>query len=172
MVLDKKTIEQLKNSNEAVFEQIYHETKRGVYAIIFSIVKDFDRTEDIMQDVYMRMLIKIEQYKIGSNFRNWLLQIAKNQAIDFYRTTKKWAHIEDDAIDYLAESSEVSPDIEDSFYRMLDCLDETEKMIVLLKVIDERSHQEIAKIIKKPLGTVLWLYQRALGKLKKYNGDV
>lgn len=172
MVLDKKTIEQLKNSNEAVFEQIYHETKRGVYAIIFSIVKDFDRSEDIMQDVYMRMLIKIDQYKIGSNFRNWLLQIAKNQAIDFYRTTKKWAPVKDDAIDYIAESSEANPDIEDSFYRMLDCLDETEKMIVLLKVIDERSHQEIARIIKKPLGTVLWLYQRALGKLKKYNGDV
>lgn len=172
MVLDKNTIEQLKQHNEAVFESIYHETKKGVYAIIFAIVKDYDRTEDILQDVYMRMLIKIDQYKVGSNFKNWLLQIAKNQAIDYYRRTKKLASVDDEQIDFMIDNNQETPDEKSSFESMLECLDETEKTIVLLKVVDEMSHQEIARIIHKPLGTVLWLYQRALSKLKKYRGDM
>jgi hypothetical protein len=38
-MIDHKTIIELKNKNEAAFEYVYHKTKRGVYAMIFSIVK-------------------------------------------------------------------------------------------------------------------------------------
>lgn len=170
MILDQKHVELLKQNHEATFEKIYHETKRGVYTMIFSITKNHLHTEDLMQDVYMKMLIKIDQYRVGTNFMNWLLQIAKNQAIDFYRKNVKTTTVEDQNMDYLLENYEAKPDEHDLIMSMLDILDETEREIVLLKVVDEMSHKDIAKIINKPLGTVLWLYQRALGKLKNYHG--
>jgi RNA polymerase sigma-70 factor (ECF subfamily) len=172
MILDQQSVDKLKQRNEAIFEAIYAQTKRGVYAIIFSIIQDHASSEDIMQDVYMKMLVKIDHYKVGTNFANWLLQIAKNQAIDVYRQQKKHVSVSDDVIHLAEISKEETPEEQDLLIRMLDLLDETEKIIVLLKTVDEKSHQDIAKIVHKPLGTVLWLYHRALRKIRDYMGDV
>jgi len=44
-------------------------------------------------------------------------------------------------------------------------LNQKERMIVLLKVVDEKTHQEIADMLQMKLGTVLWIYQKAIKKL-------
>lgn len=170
MILDQRKIELLKQNHEKTFEEIYHETKRGVYAMIFSITKSHPITEDLMQEVYMKMLIKIDQYRVGSNFMNWLLQIAKNQAIDAYRRNQKITHVDETDMDFISDGEHTKPDQEDSLQHMLEILDETERQIVMLKVIDELTHREIAKIVHKPIGTVLWLYQKAMDKLKHFQG--
>ncbi|MDY0295154.1 MAG: RNA polymerase sigma factor [Acholeplasmataceae bacterium] len=170
MILDQRKIELLKQNHEKTFEEIYHETKRGVYAMIFSITKSHPMTEDLMQEVYMKMIIKIDQYRVGTNFINWLLQIAKNQAIDTYRRNQKTTNVDESDMDMISGSEKSKPDEEDTMQRMLEILDDTERQIVMLKVIDELTHREIAKIVKKPIGTVLWLYQKAMDKLKHYQG--
>jgi RNA polymerase sigma-70 factor (ECF subfamily) len=49
---------------------------------------------------------------------------------------------------------------------MLKSLDDTSKEIVILHVINELKFKEIAKIVDKPLGTVLWIYNKAIKTLK------
>ena len=49
-------------------------------------------------------------------------------------------------------------------------LTDEEKEIVLLRIVDDMKHKDIAKIVDKPLGTVTWLYQQALDKMKKVRG--
>lgn len=171
MILNQRHIDLLKQNHEETFEKVYHETKTSVYAMIFSITKSHPQAEDIMQDVYMKMLIKIDQYRVGTNFKNWLLQIAKHQAIDEYRKKQKVHYVDEETVDLLPKGNDENPDQDDVMKYMMAQLNEIERQIVLLKAVDGLSHQEIAKIVKKPLGTVLWLYQRALGKLKHYMGD-
>lgn|SRR5690554_5777366 len=171
MKLSQSMIEQLKNGNDALFEKIYHDTKRGVYGIIFSILRDHDQTNDAMQEVYMKMLIKINQYKIGSNFISWLMQIAKYHAIDMYRKDKNKVHVDDDVLEQMTPASNDEPDKKTQVAMMLDILDEDERIIVVLKVLDDLTHKEISKVVDKPLGTVLWIYQKAIAKLKKYYGE-
>ena len=124
-------------------------------------------TEEIMQDVYMKMLIKINQYRVESNFLNWLLQIAKNQAIDYYRKNKKTLTVD---TDYFAtkKANEDSPADLDFLDQMMTILDEDERIIVMLKVFDELKFREIAEFVDKPMGTVLWMYQNAMKKMKAY----
>ena len=43
--------------------------------------------------------------------------------------------------------------------------------VFILHVIDELKHKEIAKILKKPLGTITWLYNKAVNKLKERIGE-
>ncbi|RJX24140.1 MAG: RNA polymerase sigma factor [Acholeplasma sp.] len=172
MTLDHQAIKRLKAHDNPTFEKIYDETKRGVYAIVFSVTKSHEDTNDLLQDVYMKMLIKIDQYKVGSNFLNWLLQIAKNHAIDYYRREKKVTRVDEDQIHHIQSNYDENPDESDQFQRMIEALDEDERMIVLLKIVDDLTHQEIAKITQKPLGTVLWIYQKAINKLKRFGGDV
>ena len=46
-------------------------------------------------------------------------------------------------------------------------LNETERQIVTLHVISGFKHREIAELLEKPVGTVLWTYNNALGKMRK-----
>ena len=46
------------------------------------------------------------------------------------------------------------------------------KEVVTLHVINDLKFKEIAKIMKKPLGTVLWIYNKAIKKLRDKVGDV
>lgn len=171
MILNQRHIDLLKQNHEETFEKVYHETKASVYAMIFSITRSHPQAEDLMQDVYMKMLIKIDQYRVGTNFKNWLLQIAKHQAIDEYRKKQKVQYVDEHTVDLMSMTQDEAPDQDDLMNHMMEQLNEIEREIVLLKIVDGMSHQDISKIVKKPLGTVLWLYQRALGKLKHYMGE-
>lgn len=172
MTLDHQAIKRLKAHDNQMFEEIYQETKRGVYAIVFSVTKSHETTQDLMQDIYMKMLVKLDQYRLGTNFLNWLLQIAKNQAIDYYRKERKIHFIDEDQIQQISSTYNETPDQEELFRRMMEVLDDDERTIVLLRIVDDLTHQEISKIVKKPLGTVLWMYQKAMKKLKSFGGDL
>jgi RNA polymerase sigma-70 factor (ECF subfamily) len=78
----------IEKDNEA-FRIVYENTKKGVFSMIISIVNNKAATEDLMQDAYMKMIKNIKQYKKGRNFIAWLLQIAKNTALDHYRKEKR-----------------------------------------------------------------------------------
>ncbi|MFA7417825.1 MAG: sigma-70 family RNA polymerase sigma factor, partial [Acholeplasma sp.] len=68
-------------------------------------------------------------------------------------------------------SPESASDDQDIF-KILDLLDEIEKEVVTLHIINDLKFREIAKILKKPLGTVLWIYNKAIKKLRDKVGDV
>lgn len=165
MILDEVTIQELKTSNNKTFEKIYQETVRGVYSMVFSIIRNHTVTEDLVQDIYMRMLVKIDQYRLNSNFYNWLLQIAKHIAIDYYRKNKRTLLVDISEIDLFNRSAGETPDQSEYFMSLMNKLNQKERMIVLLKVVDEKTHQEIADMLQMKLGTVLWIYQKAIKKL-------
>lgn len=167
MVIKQKYIDKLKQRDEDTFEYIYDLTKKGVYIIIFNVVKDHDVTQDIMQDVYLKMLNSIESYKEKTNFYNWLLMIAKNQAIDYYRREKKMIHMDETDFQEQFSTHEENPEQKDTFDRLLSVLSDDERQIVLLKIVDNLKHKDIAALLNMPLGTVLWMYQEALKKMRE-----
>jgi RNA polymerase sigma-70 factor (ECF subfamily) len=161
-------IEGLKGKSEEAFEYIYHETKHSVYAMILSIVRDRSLTEDVMQDTYIKMLSSINSYQKGKSFRNWLLTIARNQAIDYYRKHKKEVLMDTSEDEYLLPQQNSDTMNKMRSEELLGILTEEEREIVLLRIVDNIKHRDIARIVDKPLGTVLWLYQKAIRKMQKY----
>jgi RNA polymerase sigma-70 factor (ECF subfamily) len=51
---------------------------------------------------------------------------------------------------------------------LMNILTQEEREIVLLRIVDNIKHKDIARIVNKPLGTVLWIYQKAIRKMQKY----
>jgi RNA polymerase sigma-70 factor (ECF subfamily) len=49
----------------------------------------------------------------------------------------------------------------------LSILSEEERQIVLLKAVDGMKHHEIAKLLEKPTGTIMWIYNKAIKKMQK-----
>lgn len=157
----------IEKKNEA-FEVIYENTKKGVFSMILSIVNNKAATEDLMQDTYMKMIQRIRQYKKGRNFYAWLLQIAKNTALDYYRKEKRMGVYDPQENEYMFDGTYNDPE-HFAVYDMIQPLDDDEKQIVLLRIVSDLKFKDIAKAVQKPLGTVLWIYNKAIKKLQDYN---
>lgn len=167
----KHLVQRIIQKDNNAFDLLYHKTKYSVYAIIYSVVKDKQTTEDLVQDTYIKMLRTIESYQPKYQFKTWLLTIAKRIAYDYYRKNKNISLIDVQEQEYLL------PSTDDSIYQkmesemFLSILTEEERTIVLLKVVDGMKHHEIGKLMNKPQGTIMWLYQKAIKKMQAYGKE-
>ncbi len=165
----KPNIKKLKAKDQAAFEAVYQQTKHAVFAMVIPIVKDQSLAEDVMQETYITMLEKINSYNPRYKFINWLLTIARNKAIDMYRTRDK-----DWLID-ASENTDIFSSHESSIEKRLEVedylshLNAEQKQIVLLKVVGELTHKDIAYLLNKPLGTITWMYSEAI-KIMQQSG--
>ena len=167
----KALVKRLQDGDIAVFDMIYYETKSVVYYTILSIVKDKSLSEDIMQDTYIKMLEKIHSFKPRYGFKSWLVTIARNMAINEYNRRKRELSFDPSEDEYIFGTVESSSEKELMVKEMLEVLDETEREVVILHVIGDLKHREIAEILKKPIGTVTWIYNKAINKIKSDFGE-
>jgi RNA polymerase sigma-70 factor (ECF subfamily) len=164
-------LDALAEKDEQAFAYVYEQTKRGVYSVIVSIVRDRHTTEDLMQDTYMKMLQNLHSYQRGRNFAAWLFEIAKNLAYDHLRKNKPVIPTDPQEQSYVFDHpQETSPKTEYTMEELMAPLDALERQIVLLRVVSETKFKDIALTVDKPLGTVLWIYNKALAKMKKSIG--
>lgn len=165
-------IEQLRKKDYSSFDTFYELTKKQVFFAIVSIIKDQDLTEDLMQDTYVKFLEKIDQYRPNENPYAYLSRIGRNLAINSYNRRKK--EVVSEEIFETIPSLETVSDKEDDqdILKILDLLDLDEREVVTLHVINDLKFREIAESMNKPLGTVLWIYNKAIKRLKKEIGDV
>jgi RNA polymerase sigma-70 factor, ECF subfamily len=162
-----KQIKLLKQKNQEAFEAIYHETKHAVYAMILPIVRDRSLAEDVMQETYIKMIENINSYNNKYKFINWLLTIAKNQAIDFYRKNQNEFSVDGEDYLYLFkdERASIEKKLEAEYY--LSFLTKEEQQIVLLKTVAGLTHKDIAYQLGKPIGTITWQYNEAIKKMRQ-----
>lgn len=161
-------IDLMMNKDEAAFFEVYQQTKAGVYSVIASIIKDRQAIEDLMQETYIKMLKSLNQYQKGRSFTSWLLQIAKNLALDYYRKHQKEVVMDIQENEYLFTKNQVNEnqEIDLELNEMLSSLTIDEREVVTLKIVSEMKFKDIAESLNKPLGTVLWIYNKAIKKVK------
>lgn len=162
----KRIIYELKHDNLDFFDDFYDLTKKQVYYAIMMIVKDVEATEDIMQDTYLRFLNNINRYKDNTNVIAFIVTIARNLAINYYNRRKKEMYF--DYTNYEDFQGHKNTPLLDLMY---ETLEGEELQVFTLHIIDELKHREIAKIMKKPLGTITWLYNKAVKKMKQKVGE-
>lgn len=167
----KALVKKLQNGDITVFDTIYYETKSVVYYTILSIVKDKSLAQDIMQDTYLKMLDKIHSFKPRYGFKSWLVTIARNAAINAYNRRKRELSFDPSVDEYIFGVVESSSEKELIVKEMLETLDEIEREVIILHVIGDLKHREIAVILKKPLGTITWIYNKAINKIKNNFGE-
>jgi len=121
----------------------------------------------MMQNTYIRLRTTIASYRAGGNAYAWLYTIAKNATLNEITRKKRefTVDIDDDSASF--GSYTMDDDGSPVTAVMNKTLNETERQIVTLHIISGFKHREIAELLEKPLGTVLWTYNNALGKMKK-----
>jgi len=167
MTINKQTLNKLYTHNQDAFKEVYDKFFRIVYYVIYSIVKDREVAEELVQDTFVKMWNNIHLFNIDTNFQAWLLSIAKNIAKDFLRSKKPVQLIEEMQIVCNSMHTKVLYEFNTDVNGVLS---ELEYDIIVLTVVYNLKRREVAEYLNKPLGTVLRVYKEALDKLKKLYG--
>ena len=167
MVTLKQMIRQFKVKEYQSFDLFYEQTKQKVFFAVINIIKDESLVDDIMQETYLKFLKNIDKVKSDGNVSAYLQRIARNLAIDLYNERKKEVY-GDDIFETIPAEEETH---QEEIFEILEMLEPDEKEVVTLHIINDLKFREIAEMMDKPLGTVLWLYQKSLKKLKEKVGD-
>lgn len=160
-------IDLLIQKDEHAFNLVYDASHKTIFAVIKSIVKSQTVTEDLMQDTYMKAIAKIHTYKRNKKFLSWLSSIAHNLAIDYYRVNNRVSHIDIMDNENLFPADAPRSDQDHFIFDIMSTLTDEVRQIVLLHIVGEETFINISKTLNKPLGTVLWLYNKGLKQLKK-----
>ena len=164
-------VAKFQNGDMTLFDSIYYETKSVVYYTILGIVKDKSLAEDIMQDTYLKSLEKIHSFKPRFGFKSWIVTIARNMAINEYNRRKRELSFDPSVDEYIFGQEESHSEKELIIRDILEYLDETEREVVVMHVLGDLKHREIADILKKPIGTITWIYNKAINKAKEKFGE-
>ncbi len=155
-------LRRISEGDNIAFEKLYLETRRGLYAFLYTYLHNHHDVEDAMQDVYLKIKRNIHLYDPTRNGRAWMLEIAKNHALNEIRRQKKQEQRED--VDELSSCPpKDSLSVTDLMERILS---EEERRIIVLHVLWGYKHREIGEIIGAPTGTVTSKYKRATEKLR------
>ncbi len=151
---------------ENVFEEFYNKYYKLVFKISFSVLKNYENSEDVTQEVFAK-IYKLSSDKFPTKKEvSWLYTVTKNESITYLRKIKNAENIDD-----MYKISDDNEDIEeiiskDKYNRIIENLPEIEKEIVSLKILGGLSFKEISKLLSIPIGTIQWHYYKAVDKLK------
>lgn len=164
----KQIIKELKVNDYRSFDEFYELTSKLVYYVIADIIKNSQTIEDLMQDTYLKFLKNINNIDPNHNPNAYLAQIAKNLAINEFNKRKRVivddTHFTNLQDPYKKEETGIDLGI-------INYLDGIEKEVVTLKIIGNLKLREIAEMLDKPLGTIQWIYNTAIKKLRKKVGE-
>jgi len=156
----------LLNNDHSAFEKIvvkYQSDVRGLFVKLTNGNKAL--ADDLAQDSFIRVYKYLKTFKATADFSTWLYRVSYNVFIDYTKSLKKT----NDIVGYDCVSDDdkdVGSEID--LQNAMRVLNENEKVAILLHYDKGYSHNEIAKIMEIPLGTVKTNILRAKEKLKKY----
>ncbi len=160
---DKRIIDGLKKKSEDAFEECYYKYKNLVYYVIIKMTRNKELAEELVQDTFVKMYQQIDKFD-GSYFQAWLLTIAKNLTLNELKKQK----LEIEFADYLvAEELDTKNEMKQLLHDLQEVLNPKEYDVFIFKVIYDMKQREIAEYMNMPIGTVGWMYQEALKKVKK-----
>ena len=162
----KELLIQLQNDKMEYFDEFYNLTKNKVFYMAYSILQDYHLSEDILQDTYVKLLKHKNKVKVDGNILSYLLEISKNLSLNYVNKHKKVVNIDNIIFKYEEQYQEEFEELK-LVKDMKKILNENEFQIVILKIINELTNNEIAQLLNKPLGTVLWTYNNAIKKLRR-----
>ena len=172
----KKKLEELfkeiKQGNNQTMQDLYEQYKALVYGVAFSILKNKEDSEDIVQIVFLK-IFRLEKEKLPTrNVATWIYSVTKNETLNFLKNKKEEFNI--DELYYItSENKELNEIVEiDSYNKIIIKLPIKEQEIISLKILSGLSFKEISMILGVPIGTVQWRYYKGLHTLKLLLGNL
>jgi RNA polymerase sigma factor (sigma-70 family) len=169
---EQELVDLLRAQNAQAFSYLYDNYSGALYGIINSIVTDRETANDILQEVFVNIWRKISSYDPDKGrLFTWMLNVARNAAIDkvrskAYRDLSKNQQLPEN-VDVSNELAIAGPKVDEiGLKKLLTNLKPEQKQLIDLSYFQGWTHEEIAKLLNIPLGTVKTRIRTALTLLR------
>ncbi len=162
----------LRDKSEAGFQHLYDHYSGALYGVILRIVQSKEYTEEIIQDVFVKIWNSIHQYDSSKGrFYTWMINIARNTAIDYLKSKGFQNELKNQTIpDFVYNNTEFSTTNDSSDFiglsNVLENLESDKRELINLAYYQGFTQVEISDKLKIPLGTIKTKMRGALMKLK------
>ena len=172
---DNKLVRLIKLGDKDAFQTLVKKHYSNIYSYCYRSVQNKDIAEDLTQEIFMKLVSSIYNYRFTGKFTNYIFTIAVNTCADYFRKTKH-----NYEYDYEIEtivSKELSPEELMIKYNeqavikhKIDILPDIQKDAIILYYYHDLKAKDIAIITGVPLATVKSRIKQGLDKLKKSYG--
>ncbi|NKI32718.1 RNA polymerase sigma factor [Croceivirga thetidis] len=166
-------IEKFKQKDMAAFEKLYAMYAENIHGVINTIIRDPERSEELCQDVFIKVWNNAESYNSSKGrFFTWILNIARNTAIDELRSKTYKNQKKNLRADYIVGILE-QPDENANKYdiigleKLLKGLKKKCSQIIELLYFKGFTQKEAAKQLDIPLGTVKTRNRNCISKIRE-----
>lgn len=180
MLSDKQLLELYMAGDKRVISQLLERHTRRLRDYIRMMVKDPDIADDLLQEVLIKVVDVMNdgRYTDKGKFLPWLMRIAHNRVLDYFRAQKQVRYINEASAGYdilgstritenSIEDDIISEQIADDLRALIEELPEEQREVVKMRYYDELSFKEIAERTNVGINTALGRMRYALINLRK-----
>ncbi len=153
----------LQQGDEGCFNIVYDHYRDLLYVLIYSIVKQREMSQDILQETFLRVFTESKTLTNLASFHAWIIKIARNLALN--AQVKQRETLLDEATWNQVGSSDEPTNFISLWHRYLS---EEENLIIAYRIVYELTFLEIARLVGKPLATIYQSYRNATKTLRHY----
>jgi len=161
----KELIDRLKKKDEAALKEVMSMYKNQIFNYLNVMLSDKGLAEELTQDTFVKVYFKAGSLRTES-LKAWIYKIATNLARSEFRKMKIKHLLSLSDVSETHFSYESSQENEIELEQMLSGLPEKYRIPIIMKEINNFSFEEMADILKKPVGTVKSLVFRGRQQMK------
>ena len=185
MKLNEMTDEELAMSyvsgNNMAFDLLLTRNQSNLFSYILFIVHDRDVANDLFQETFVKVITKLQQgkYTTTGKFSAWIIRIAHNVIMDWYRSQKSGKVIEfanDNDLSNISNTNLLDATIESKFIneqilcdvkKMMNYLPVTQREVIFMRFYQDLSFKEIATLTNVSINTALGRMRYAVMNLRR-----
>lgn len=169
-------IQRCKDGEMAAFDELVRCFEKRVFNFALRISGNYNDASDVSQEAFIRVFNAINSFRGDANFTTWIYQIVKNAYLDARKKAKshrlcsldEYIELDENSVSRQIVDEHPTPDqiMEDKerskiVQNAINSLPDYQRIIVTLYHLQHRSYEEIADILKLPIGTVKSRLNRA-----------
>ncbi len=183
--LNEMTNEQLAlsyvNGNNQAFDLLLSRNQSKLFSYILFVVHDQDLANEIFQETFVKVITKLQERKYvdSGKFSAWIMRIAHNVIMDWYRDNRAQNIVEatedndlsninsNSCLDYNIEDRYINEQVLRDVKKMMNLLPPTQREIVFMRFYQEMSFKEIAETTGVSINTALGRMRYAILNLRR-----
>ena len=169
------------DGNNRAFDLLLLRNQSNIYSYILFIVQDRETAEDLFQDTFVKAIAYMQdgRYTTSGKFAGWLMRIAHNTVMDWYRSLAQFHFVEankDNDLSNVSDPSLVVDNIENQYVnsqtlkdvrRLLDMLPMIQREVVYMRFYQQLSFKEIAETTNCSINTALGRMRYAVLNMRR-----
>lgn len=169
---DELLMRQVRDGGVAKLGLLFERYHRPLFSFFVRLVDRRGASEDLVQEVFLRMLKYRHTYRAESRFTIWMYKIAHNAKADYYHKRKRETPLPEDEAEPISQDLNASESMEqrqeiELLRAALDRLGEEKKEVLVLSRFQNLKYEEIAELLGCAVGTVKARVHRAIQDLRE-----